>query len=110
VLVASDADTAVEVAKRCDKPIELLLTDVILPGSSGVQLAQRLALQHSWMRVLYVSGYTADAIVHHGGHDPNFAFLSKPFSLPALARKVRSILDEQAHPKAAAPLSRQAQK
>jgi DNA-binding response OmpR family regulator len=47
------------------------------------------------MRVLYVSGYTADAIVHHGGHDTNFAFLSKPFSLPVLARKIRAILDSK---------------
>lgn len=53
------------------------------------------------MRVLFVSGYTADAIVHHGGHDANFAFLSKPFSLPAIARKIRSILDaEQTNSKA----------
>jgi PAS domain S-box-containing protein len=110
MLVASETDSAIEAAEHCDKPIDLLLTDVILPGSSGVQLAQRLALHHSRMRVLYVSGYTADAIVHHGGHDPNFAFLSKPFSLPALARKVRSILDEQAHPNAAAPLSPSAKK
>jgi FixJ family two-component response regulator len=69
---------------------------VILPGISGVQLAQRLAETNPQMRVLYVSGYTADTIVHHGGHDPNFAFLSKPFSLPTLARKVRSILDAEA--------------
>jgi len=111
VLVASEADSAMEIAGRCDKPIDLLLTDVILPGSSGVQLAQRLAPRHSRMRVLYVSGYTADAIVHHVGHDPNFAFLSKPFSLPALTRKIRSILDvEQTHAKAAAPLSRHSQK
>jgi two-component system, cell cycle sensor histidine kinase and response regulator CckA len=110
VLVASDADTAVEVAKRCDKPIELLLTDVILPGSSGVQLAQRLSADHPRMRVLYVSGYTADAIVHQGGHDSNFAFLSKPFSLPALTRKIRSILDGgQAHANSSASSSLTAQ-
>lgn len=95
VPVASDADSAVEVAEHCQKPIDLLFTDVILPGSSGVQLAQRLAAGHPGMRVLFASGYTADAIVHHGGHNPNFAFLSKPFSLPALTRKIRSILDAE---------------
>lgn len=110
VLVVSEADSAVATVESCTKSVDLLLTDVILPGSSGVQLAQRLAADNPRMRVLYVSGYTADAIVHHGGHDPNFAFLAKPFSLPALARKVRSILDEQARPKAASPLSRSAQK
>lgn len=93
VLAAPAPDSAMKAAEGSDKPIDLLLTDVILPGSSGVQLAQRLAASHPLMRVLYVSGYTADAIVHHGGHASNFAFLSKPFSLPALARKIRSILD-----------------
>ncbi|HKW63440.1 MAG TPA: PAS domain S-box protein [Candidatus Acidoferrum sp.] len=93
VLVAANPDSAVAAAERSEKPIDLLLTDVILPGASGVQLAQRLTANHPRLRVLYVSGYTADAIVHHGGHGSNFAFLSKPFSLPALARKVRSILD-----------------
>jgi len=95
VLVASEVESAIEVVQGCARPIDLLLTDVILPGGSGVQLAQRLAGDHPQMRVLYVSGYTADAIVHHGGHDSNFAFLSKPFSLPALARKIRSILDAE---------------
>ena len=95
VLVASEPDSAVAAAEKCAGRIEVLLTDVILPGSSGVQLAQRLAATHPEMRVLYVSGYTADAIVHHGGHDTNFAFLSKPFSLPVLARKIRAILDSK---------------
>ncbi|HEV2195678.1 MAG TPA: PAS domain S-box protein [Candidatus Acidoferrum sp.] len=93
VLVAPDPDSAVGAAAHSAKPVDLLLTDVILPGSSGVQLAQHLAVTQPRMRVLYVSGYTADAIVHHGGHASNFAFLSKPFSLPVLARKVRSLLD-----------------
>jgi PAS domain S-box-containing protein len=93
VLVASEPTAAIEAAKNSERQVDLLLTDVILPGSSGVQLAQRLAAAYPRMRVLYVSGYTADAIVHHGGHASNFAFLSKPFSLPTLARKVRSILD-----------------
>jgi len=99
VLVASGGDSAIETAESSARRIDLLLTDVILPHSSGVQLAQRLAKGHPQMRVLYVSGYTADVIVHHGGHDPNFAFLSKPFSLAALARKIRTILDaEKASP------------
>lgn len=103
VLVASEPGAAFEAAKNSDKQVDLLLTDVILPGSSGVQLAQRLAAAYPRMRVLYVSGYTADAIVHQGGHDPNFAFLSKPFSLPVLARKIRSILDAEQTPPTPAP-------
>jgi two-component system cell cycle sensor histidine kinase/response regulator CckA len=111
VFVAAEAESAISIAASGNHRIDLLLTDVILPGSSGVQLAQRLLGDNPQMRVLYVSGYTADAIVHHGGHDPNFAFLSKPFSLPTLARKIRSILDaKQAHPNQSAPLSKSAQK
>jgi len=111
VLVASEAKQAIALAESGNSRIDLLLTDVILPGTSGVQLAQRLASSHPEMRVLYVSGYTADAIVHHGGHDPNFAFLTKPFSLPALARKIRSILDtQQVQSDQPAPLSKSAVK
>jgi PAS domain S-box-containing protein len=93
VVVASDADSAIAAVETGGHSIDLLLTDVVLPGSSGVQLAQRLAAENPQMRVLYVSGYTADAIVHHGGHAANFAFLSKPFSLSTLARKIRAVLD-----------------
>ena len=95
VLTASESELAIAAAEASVHPIDLLLTDVILPGTSGVHLAQQLAKARPQMRVLYVSGYTADTIVHHGGHDPNFAFLTKPFSLPTLARKVRSILDSE---------------
>ena len=93
VLVAGHAEEAIAAAGASRGPIDLLLTDVILPGSSGVQLAQRLSAGNPGMRILYMSGYTADTIVHHGGHDPNFAFLSKPFALATLARKIRAVLD-----------------
>ena len=95
VLGAGDPDSAISIASTHSGPIHMLLTDVILPGMSGVKLAERLAATHGSMRILYVSGYTADAIVHHGGQGPNFAFLSKPFSLSALARKIRTVLDEK---------------
>ena len=96
VLAAADPNAAVTLAAAHSGLIDMLLTDVILPGMSGVKLAESLAPAHPKMRVLYVSGYTADAIVHHGGQGPNFAFLSKPFSLSSLARKIRSVFDEQA--------------
>jgi two-component system, cell cycle sensor histidine kinase and response regulator CckA len=98
VHAASDPEAAVVAAETIKGHINLLLTDVILPGSSGVQLAQRLGPKNLGMRVLFVSGYTADAIVHHGGHDANFAFLSKPFSLGTLARKIRAVLDSEPAP------------
>jgi signal transduction histidine kinase/ActR/RegA family two-component response regulator len=104
VLATSEPEQAIAAAQNGNPRIDLLLTDVILPGSSGVQLAQRLAGTYPNLRVLYVSGYTADTIVHHGGHDPSFAFLTKPFSLPTLARKIRSILDTQQEQHAPASL------
>ena len=96
VLGAADPDSAIAIALKHQGPIHLLLTDIILPGMSGVKLGERLLDSRPNMRVLYVSGYTADTIVHHGGHGENFAFLSKPFSLSSLARKIRSVLDESA--------------
>ena len=95
VLTASDMESAIAAAEGHSRPIDLLLTDVILPGASGVQLAQHLQKTYPKLRVLYVSGYTADAIVHHGGHDANFAYLTKPFSLSTLARKIRTIFDSE---------------
>ncbi len=107
VVAACDADSAIAAAKKGPRTIDLLLTDVILPGSSGVQLAQRLACENPQLRVLYVSGYTADAVVHHGGPAVNFGFLSKPFSLSTLARKIRAVLDsERAEPAETAAVSK----
>jgi len=93
VIVAEDFQKAVEACESCDRPIDLLMTDVVLPGASGPKLADRLGANHPNMKVLFVSGYTADALVHGDLHRTDFAFLSKPFSLNTLARKIRSILE-----------------
>jgi len=98
VLDAADPGEAIEVAEKASKPPDLLITDVVLPQTSGVKLAQRLAALYPKMKVLYVSGYTADAIVHHGARSADFVFLSKPFSLNTLGRKVRSALDTESVP------------
>jgi len=95
VLDAADPSEAIEVAEGAPRAPDLLITDVVLPQTSGVKLAQRLGKLYPKMKVLYVSGYTADAIVHHGGHGSDFVFLSKPFSLNTLGRKVRSALDAE---------------
>jgi len=72
------------------RQIGQLMTDVVLPGASGPKLANRLATSRSGMKVLFVSGYTADALAHGDLHRTDFAFLSKPFSLNTLARKIRT--------------------
>jgi DNA-binding NarL/FixJ family response regulator len=72
--------------------IHLLLTDVVMPGMSGRELADRLAPWHQAMQVLYMSGYTDEAIVRHGVLAEGTAFLQKPFTPDTLARQVREVL------------------
>ncbi len=74
-------------------PIHLLVSDVVMPGTSGRELARRLAPTRPDTQVLYVSGYTDDAIVHHGMLEPGLNFLQKPFTPAVLARTVRELLD-----------------
>ena len=71
-----------------------MITDVVMPGMGGRELATRMATIRPGTRVLYLSGYTEDAIVHHGVLEPGTAFLQKPFTLDALACKVREVLDK----------------
>ena len=92
VLAARDAENAAEIAGAHADRIELLLTDTVMPGASGPDLARRLAPLRPDMKVLFVSGYTDDAVVRARLLDPSAAFLQKPFSPDALARKVREVL------------------
>jgi two-component system cell cycle sensor histidine kinase/response regulator CckA len=93
VLVAGNGQEALALAAPANCRIQLMITDVVMPGMSGRELATRLAESRPGTRVLYLSGYTEDAILHHGVLDPGTAFLQKPFSLDALACKVREVLD-----------------
>ena len=93
VLVASRPVDAELLAQRHVGPIHLLLTDVVMPGESGRVLAERLMTRHTEMRVLYMSGYTNDAVVHYGVLAPGVELLEKPFDPTVLARRVREVLD-----------------
>jgi two-component system, cell cycle sensor histidine kinase and response regulator CckA len=93
VLSASDPATAIALARRHEAAIDLLLTDVIMPGMNGRELARALATARPRMKVLYMSGYTDAAMTQQGILAPGTAFLSKPFTPEALARKIREVLD-----------------
>ena len=93
VLAASDATAALRIVERHGGTIHLLVTDVVMPGLSGRELADKLAAQRPGIRVLYMSGYPGDAVVDHGSLPAGSAFLQKPFSPDSLARKVRDVLD-----------------
>ena len=93
VLETKGANDALEIGERHKEHIHLLLTDVVMPQMSGKELAEHLALLHPETKVLYMSGYTDNAVVHHGLLDPGTALLQKPFTPDALARKLREVLD-----------------
>jgi CheY-like chemotaxis protein len=93
VIPAERPDEALRISEQNQGPIDLLLTDVVMPGMSGLELAERLKPERPEMKVLYVSGYTADAVVRRGMSDSKTAFLQKPFAPGALVRKVRETLE-----------------
>jgi PAS domain S-box-containing protein len=93
VLEAQSGAEALLIAQRHHGPIDLLVSDVVMPNMSGRRLAERMEIVRPELKVLYLSGYTDDAIVHHGITDDDAPFLQKPFSPLTLARKVRQLLD-----------------
>jgi two-component system cell cycle sensor histidine kinase/response regulator CckA len=101
VLVAATAEDAVRICEEHESPISLLLSDVVMPKVSGPQLAHRLVDLRPELHVLYMSGYTDEAIVHHGVLEPGTAFIEKPFTPEDLCIKVRDVLDAAAGPVAA---------
>jgi two-component system, cell cycle sensor histidine kinase and response regulator CckA len=95
VLVAANVDEAIHRFEE-NPSIDVLLTDVVMPGPSGPELTKRLIERRPGLKVIYMSGYTDEAIVQHGVLKPGIAFLHKPFTSDALGRKVRSVLDDPA--------------
>jgi len=93
VLEAATGREALDVARLYPGGIDLLMTDAIMPQMSGQTLAEKLLAQRPEVRVLFVSGYAENTIVHQGVLEAGVAFLQKPFSAASLARKVRQVLD-----------------
>jgi two-component system, cell cycle sensor histidine kinase and response regulator CckA len=97
VIDAPTPGAALGIVSKRREPIHLLLTDVVMPGMSGRQLAERVIAEWPELRVLYMSGYTNDVAVRHGLLGPGLAYLQKPFAPDALAFKVREVLDAAKH-------------
>jgi PAS domain S-box-containing protein len=93
VLAANTPGKALEVAKTFGSPIHLVITDVVMPEMNGRDLAEQLILLHPDMKILFMSGYTANVIAHHGVLDEGVRFIPKPFSRKDIALKVREVLD-----------------
>jgi two-component system sensor histidine kinase EvgS len=93
VLAAGTPAEAIEISGQPGIHIHLLITDVVMPGMNGRELADRLRQMHPGLKYLFMSGYTANAIAHHGVLDSGVLFIQKPFSASDLARKVRQSLD-----------------
>ena len=93
VLDAKSGEEAIRLCRAHAGPIDLLLTDVVMPEISGKEVAERLLELRPAIRVLFMSGYTDEAIVQHGVLDANVEFIQKPFTWVGLTRKVRDVLN-----------------
>jgi CheY-like chemotaxis protein len=94
VVQARNGTEAIAVAQGYGERIDLLMTDVVMPGMNGSELATQLVLHHPEMKVLFTSGYTEDVISHHGVLAEGVSFIGKPYTPLTLARNVREVLDE----------------
>jgi CheY-like chemotaxis protein len=93
VLEAGDARTALQLLRDHGDDVDLLVTDVVMPAMDGRELAEAARRHRPSLRVLYTSGYADDAVLRHGVHQADVAFIEKPFRIHALADKIRQVLD-----------------
>jgi two-component system, cell cycle sensor histidine kinase and response regulator CckA len=94
ILQAESGKKALGIIEKQSGPIDLLLTDVVMPGMSGRELAEAFSLQHPNLKVLFQTGYTDDAIIRHGILKEKVVFLQKPYTPLSLVKKVRQVLDQ----------------
>jgi CheY-like chemotaxis protein len=97
VLEAADAPSALAQLDKGKGRIDLLLTDVVLPGMNGRRLADEVIARANGTKVLFMTGYSRNAIVHHGRLDPRVEMIQKPFTEAALAARIRELLDRRHH-------------
>ena len=95
VIAAGGGAEATKLCADQNEPIDLLLTDVVMPKTSGKEVAEQLTKMQPGLKVLFMSGYTDEAIVHHGVLDANVEFIQKPFTPVALSKKIREVLDKK---------------
>jgi CheY-like chemotaxis protein len=93
VLEAQDAESALGVFERNSEDVDLLLTDVVLPGVNGRELARRLRMRRPHMKVLFMTGYSRNAIIHQGRLDPDVELIQKPITQADLAGRIRDLLE-----------------
>jgi DNA-binding NtrC family response regulator len=98
VLEAADEKDALLICQQYKDTIHLLVSDVVLPGVNGPALARQLVTLHPEMKLLFMSGYTENAIVHHGVLDKGVNYIQKPFTMEGLARKVWEVLENGKKP------------
>lgn len=93
VIVAGHGEEALRIIHDYDNPIDLVITDVIMPRMGGKELSDRIQSLNDTMKILFMSGYTDQSIVHQGVIDPGVFFIQKPFTQQSLLKKVRDVLD-----------------
>ena len=92
VIMAQSGEDALDLWEKNKSRVDLLLTDIVLPGISGLQLSQKLRASKPGLKVIYMSGYSDDVIAHHGILDNDISFIQKPFTSMVLTKKIRDVL------------------